>query len=214
VLQRRPEELFYVVKHGLKWTGMPAWPAPTRDEEVWGVVAFLKRLPDLDVTEYRRLARGDPAAALWELPEGRSATIDAPSRVIGEICARCHGVDGLGRGAFPKLAGQRAEYMDRALRAYAQGRRHSGIMGPIAESLSAEDRAAAVRHYASLPPFGPDDRFMSTASSHGSTIAIDGVASRMIPACVDCHGPSDVPTRAAYPRLAGQGAHYLARLRL
>lgn len=29
-----PEELFYIVKHGIKFTGMPAWPAQERDDEV------------------------------------------------------------------------------------------------------------------------------------------------------------------------------------
>src|SRR5690606_35032220 len=47
VPQWKPRELFWIVKHGLKYTGMPAWPAPKRDDEVWAVVAFLNRLPDL-----------------------------------------------------------------------------------------------------------------------------------------------------------------------
>jgi hypothetical protein len=37
----RPEELFSIVKHGIKFTGMPPWPAQERDDEVWAVVAFL-----------------------------------------------------------------------------------------------------------------------------------------------------------------------------
>jgi hypothetical protein len=28
----KPEELFYIVKHGIKFTGMPAWPTQQRDE--------------------------------------------------------------------------------------------------------------------------------------------------------------------------------------
>ena len=32
-------ELFYIVKHGIKFTGMPAWPAKHRDDEVWSMVA-------------------------------------------------------------------------------------------------------------------------------------------------------------------------------
>src|SRR5690606_2166263 len=30
-----PEELFWIVQNGLKYTGMPAWTAPARDDEVW-----------------------------------------------------------------------------------------------------------------------------------------------------------------------------------
>lgn len=32
---RPPEEIFWIVKHGLKYTGMPAWPSLGRDDEVW-----------------------------------------------------------------------------------------------------------------------------------------------------------------------------------
>lgn len=40
------EDVFYVVKHGVKFTGMPAWPAQDRDDEVWAMVAFLPRAPN------------------------------------------------------------------------------------------------------------------------------------------------------------------------
>ena len=48
VEKRSPQQLFYVIKHGIKFTGMPAWPAQSRDDEVWSVVAFLLELPKLD----------------------------------------------------------------------------------------------------------------------------------------------------------------------
>lgn len=51
----KPQELFYVVKHGVKFTGMPAWPALQREDEVWAVVAFLQELAHLDEAGYRRL---------------------------------------------------------------------------------------------------------------------------------------------------------------
>jgi mono/diheme cytochrome c family protein len=42
-----PEEDFWVVKHGIKMTGMPAWGVTHDDDLLWDVVAFLRRLPDL-----------------------------------------------------------------------------------------------------------------------------------------------------------------------
>src|SRR5688500_832298 len=48
--------LFWIVKHGIKYTGMPAWVVQERDDEVWAVVAFLKRLPQLNAESYRRLS--------------------------------------------------------------------------------------------------------------------------------------------------------------
>src|SRR5690606_7740464 len=52
------EELFYIVKHGIKFTGMPAWPAQQRDDEVWAMTAFLLRYPDLDPLLYGDLVHG------------------------------------------------------------------------------------------------------------------------------------------------------------
>ncbi|MFG0336020.1 MAG: c-type cytochrome, partial [Maioricimonas sp. JB049] len=52
---RDPEELFYIVKHGIKFTGMPGWPAQNRDDEVWAIVAFLLELPEMDAQTYRAL---------------------------------------------------------------------------------------------------------------------------------------------------------------
>ena len=208
----RPRELFYIVKHGMKFSGMPAWYALQRDDEVWAMVAFLRTLPTLDAQEYQRLTRGG-AGEPFEL--GSEPT---PSpHVVVETCARCHGVDGNGRGAgaFPKLAGQRAEYLDRALRAYAAGRRFSGMMGPIAASLTREDREHAVRHYASLPPASESAPRDDSRSLRGAGIAFKGVPDSMIPPCAECHGPAVTVKNPAYPRISGQYAGYLAlQLRL
>jgi mono/diheme cytochrome c family protein len=47
-----PAEQFWVIKHGVKLTAMPAWGRTHGDEQVWDVVAFLKKLPDLDPAGY------------------------------------------------------------------------------------------------------------------------------------------------------------------
>jgi cytochrome c553 len=213
-------QLFYIVKHGVKFTGMPAWPAQQRDDEVWAVVAFLRQLPELDAHGYEQLARGT-SNEIWALPPGAAESPD----VVVEICARCHGLDGLGRGAggSPKLAGQSREYMDLAMRAYAEGRRYSGVMGPIAVSLDAAERAAAVRYYASLESgsgVGTGHASMATAGSDadpstGAEIATRGLPARGVPACVECHSPVPGAKNPAYPRLHGQYPEYLAlQLRL
>ena len=53
------EELFYITKHGILFTGMPAWPAIERDDEVWAVVAFLEAMPAMDPIGYRETVFGD-----------------------------------------------------------------------------------------------------------------------------------------------------------
>ena len=217
-----PGELFYIVKHGLKFTGMPAWPTQERDDEVWAMVGFLLRLPSLDAEGYRRLARGEAA-------EGAVAPMDAmggPMRVpaaVTESCARCHGTDGLGRGtgAFPILAGQRPAYLYASLVAFARGERHSGVMEPIAAGLSRDEMRALARYYAAQDPPAPLSAHAlaavpdSEAVTRGEAIARRGVPSRRTPACADCHGPAPTRRNPIYPILAGQYADYLVlQLRL
>jgi mono/diheme cytochrome c family protein len=49
-----PAELFWIVKHGIKMTGMPAW-ADHSDDELWATVAFLRNLPGMTQEEYAKL---------------------------------------------------------------------------------------------------------------------------------------------------------------
>ena len=207
----RSRELFYIVKHGMKFTGMPAWPSQQRDDEVWAIVAFLRRMPELSREEYRRLVTIEGVSAA----NGASA-LEPPPETVVQTCGRCHGIDGTGRGlgAFPKLAGQRVEYLRHALTAYADGRRYSGIMGPIAAGLSHDSMQSLAEYYASQPQMEPVQS-VSTPPARGALIATRGVPEQMIPACVECHGPATVPKNAAYPRLGGQYPEYVAlQLRL
>ncbi|WP_412062231.1 c-type cytochrome [Rubrivirga sp. IMCC45206] len=57
-------ELFWVLDNGLKMTGMPAYGPTHSDEELWEIVAFLRRLPDVSPDAYAALvAPPDTAAA-------------------------------------------------------------------------------------------------------------------------------------------------------
>jgi mono/diheme cytochrome c family protein len=55
-----PAEEFWVVKHGIKMTGMPAWGVTHDDEILWDVVAFLRKLPELTAEEYQALVKTAP----------------------------------------------------------------------------------------------------------------------------------------------------------
>jgi mono/diheme cytochrome c family protein len=56
-----PAEKFWVAKHGIKATGMPAWGVTHSDEMLWDVVAFLQKLPDLTPDQYRALVKSAPS---------------------------------------------------------------------------------------------------------------------------------------------------------
>lgn len=213
VPQWDPEELFQIVKDGLKFTGMPAWPALQRDDEVWAMVAFLQKFPELSLEEYEELAKGEAAAGdetppLVKLPESEPVAAG-----VIERCVACHGREGVGRGlgAYPKLAGQKAVYLHSSLQAYADGRRHSGIMEPVAAGLTSEQMQQLAEYYSNLPELKPPPAGEQTAQTveRGKALAHEGLPGKRIPACVSCHGPGTGPRNPAYPVLSGQYASYL-----
>ncbi len=54
VTDREPGELFWVVKNGIKMTGMPSFGATgVPDQEIWSMVAFLKKLPGVSPEDFK-----------------------------------------------------------------------------------------------------------------------------------------------------------------
>lgn len=47
-----PPQAFWVIKHGIKASGMPAWGKSMDDTAIWDMVAFLKKLPTLTPEQY------------------------------------------------------------------------------------------------------------------------------------------------------------------
>jgi cytochrome c553 len=209
-----PQELFWIVKNGVKFTAMPAWSAQQRDDEVWAMVAFLRALPSMSPERYKQLALGGRSdkTAKPVTPDHLRPLKDPLGPVLAN-CNRCHADDGGGRGegAFPRLAGQSKAYLLGALQAYASGERHSGVMQPIAAGLEQEVLEALAQHYAELPPVSRTEASEPSPDilAQGSSLAERGVPERGIPSCVHCHGPKAGPRNPMYPNIAGQYARYM-----
>ena len=54
-IQVAPAEEFWVIKHGIKMSAMPAWGATHDDKAIWAIVAFLQTLPELSPERYQAL---------------------------------------------------------------------------------------------------------------------------------------------------------------
>ncbi|HJP99841.1 MAG TPA: cytochrome c [Rhodanobacteraceae bacterium] len=65
-----PAESFWIIKHGLKMTGMPAWGKTHDDRKLWAIVAFLQKQPKMSVSEYRALTAN--ASAMEGMEEGQA----------------------------------------------------------------------------------------------------------------------------------------------
>jgi Cytochrome C oxidase, cbb3-type, subunit III len=54
VKDRTPSQLFWVIKNGINMTGMPSFAlAGAKDDEIWPIVAFLKKLPTVTEADYK-----------------------------------------------------------------------------------------------------------------------------------------------------------------
>lgn len=56
-------ETFWIIKHGIKASGMPAWGPTHDDQRIWAMVAFINRLPDLNAAQYQILTTRDASEA-------------------------------------------------------------------------------------------------------------------------------------------------------
>jgi mono/diheme cytochrome c family protein len=52
--EHEPEQIFWVIKNGIKMTGMPSFQlAGVEDKEIWSIVAFVKKLPKVSEAEFK-----------------------------------------------------------------------------------------------------------------------------------------------------------------
>src|SRR5687767_2263423 len=83
-----PAEVFWVVKEGIKMTGMPAWKYRMADEDIWAIVSFMRESTGLSPDEYRsrkaeRAIAVAPATSTPDAGRGKKA-------INQYACATCH----------------------------------------------------------------------------------------------------------------------------
>ena len=55
-----PARDFWIIKHGIKASGMPAWGVSMDDEYIWGMVAFMQQLSGLSADQYSAMVAASP----------------------------------------------------------------------------------------------------------------------------------------------------------
>jgi cytochrome c553 len=144
--------------------------------------------------------------------EVRADMIDSTGVPPHEHCALCHGLDGISRMAkFPKLAGQRYDYLAKQLGDFKAARRTNdgGPMAGITHQFEMAPLLEAAKWFSQQPdpPPVPSDREGTAA---GRALFEGGKSASGVPACVSCHG-ADARTALVAPRLEAQHPHYLEK---
>jgi cytochrome c553 len=86
------------------------------------------------------------------LPQTAPVNGTPPAKVT-ELCMACHGSNGVGiTGDYPTLAGQHADYLERALQEYKKGDRKNPVMATFIGQLSDADIKSVAEYYAAQRP--------------------------------------------------------------
>jgi len=124
------------------------------------------------------------------------------------VCGACHGMNGNSiNPEWPNLASQHAGYIASQLQLFKDGVRNNVIMAPNAMLLGEQDMADLAAYFSQQALQGLEaDPSLYKA---GEKIYRAGDASRGLPACIACHGPSGEGNAPAhYPALRGQHSVY------
>jgi len=147
-------------------------------------------------------------AALGAMPAHADGDA-AAGKNKSQVCAACHNADGNSvNPVWPKLADQNPHYIDLQLHYFKSGKRQNAIMNGQAAGLSDQDMADLAAYFSSqtLKPGTTDPKL----AKQGEKLYRGGDASKGVPACIACHGPSGLGNNAAgYPRIGGQHAQYI-----
>ena len=154
------------------------------------------------------------AATLLGVIVGNSAVAVASAETGAAkaiVCQACHGANGNSANPeWPSLAGIGADYIAEQLKNFKEGKRNNPVMMPNAMSLSADDMADLGAYFDSLTNTGleADPSYWQA----GEKLYRSGDATRAIPACMACHGPTGRGNESAkFPALRGQHSVYVVK---
>jgi mono/diheme cytochrome c family protein len=91
-------EIYWITRHGIKMTGMPAWEHRLRDDDLWAVVAFVQALPRLPPADLRARWAAQQTAPCDQRPLAAAAAGDAlrgKQALTQYGCHGCHRIDGI-----------------------------------------------------------------------------------------------------------------------
>ncbi len=62
-------QMYWIVRHGIKMSGMPAWEYRLQDQELWQVVAFMQQMQHLSPADYKAMTAATAVQANMKTQE-------------------------------------------------------------------------------------------------------------------------------------------------
>ncbi len=164
-----------------------------------------------------RLRQGVAATIVWVSAHGVAGGAQPFEDSIAQrtlACTACHGAQGRATrdGYFPRIAGKPAGYLFEQLRSFRDGRRSYPPMAGLLANLGDDYLREMAGHFASLDlpyPAPRAARLSPSMLARGRTLALEGDATRELPACAECHGRALSGAAPAIPGLPGLSRDYL-----
>jgi len=173
---------------------MKAYKSGQRKNEI--MKTMLSAITEVDLNNialYYALQK--PARAQTPNPGDKAA-----GKAAAAACAGCHGDKGVsGNPATPSLAGQDAQYLGAALRAYKDASRSDATMKALAAALDDNAMKNLAAFYATLEPRPPNVRKPLTTAEWAQR-------------CDRCHGINGNSVDPRFPALAAQRPDYLEKV--
>lgn len=133
--------------------------------------------------------------------------------IAAAVCIACHAADGNSpTSANPKLAGQHAGYLFKQMKNFKGGpdgkpERVNAIMNGMIAPYTEEQMKDLAAHFSNQKQNGGEAKSRETLDL-GKKLFRAGDASKGLPACAACHGPTGSGLPVQYPRIAGQFQEY------
>ena len=162
----RAHELYWITRHGIKMSGMPAWQHHLSEAELWAVVAFVLQLPALTPTAY-----GELMAQAWQCHTTEPTTVPKPANGRAERgpialqmygCHACHSIPGI-TGPQPQVGPPLAGFGSRQLIAGRLANTHDNLVGWIRHPQRWDARTA-------MPDLGVTQEHAEEMAAHLATL--------------------------------------------
>ncbi|MFC1750305.1 c-type cytochrome [Pseudomonadota bacterium] len=133
------------------------------------------------------------------------------------LCGGCHGFDGNSEdAAYPRLAGQYADYIVKQVKDFKNGHRANnetmtGMAGMVGSDQDAKDIGA---YFAQQKIKGAITKPRNDVVAQGEKIFLEGNAKTGVYGCVNCHGEKGMGKSASvstFPVIGGQHRDYLVK---
>lgn len=123
----KSKEMYWIVRHGIKTSGMPAWQYHMSDQQIWQVVGFLSALPHLTPRQFSGFDAGVDAAPMPDAAPARAGDVQRGKAALAQYaCQSCH--------VIPGVTGSKV-YVGPQLAEFGKQERIAGKLGNSPENL-------------------------------------------------------------------------------